>query len=96
MGSHVQKKTSKWFDFQPVMRGPDITKEGTVYWVSFENEDLWMTKDMATEVLEFLDPTKHYKLFTVIGPTPSDRGKTIVHRDGVSAGALHGIYQEMS
>ena len=66
---------------------------------------------MATEMLELLDPTKHYKLFTVIGLADKDplalvteeeakfdyriTGKTIVRGDGVSAGALHGIDQDM-
>ena len=72
MGSHVQKKTLEWFDLRPVARGPGITEEGTVYWVSFENEDLWVTKDMATEVLKLLYATKHYKLFTVIGNTDKE------------------------
>ena len=47
-------------DHMPVVRGPDITNEGEVYWVSFENEDLWVTEDMTSEVLELLGPNEHY------------------------------------
>ena len=38
------------FDFQAVARGPDITDEGEVYWVSFEPEGLRVNADMAEEV----------------------------------------------
>ena len=55
------------FELRPVARGPDITDEGAVYWVSFENEDLWVTKVMGELVLEFLYPDQRYKLFTVVG-----------------------------
>ena len=36
------------FDLRPVQRGPDITDEGGVYWLSFENEDIRITKDLAS------------------------------------------------
>ena len=44
------------FEFQPVARGPDITDDGAVYWVSFENENLRVTTAMGELVLGFLDP----------------------------------------
>ena len=36
------------FDLRPVARGPDIADEGEVYWISFENEDIRITKDLAS------------------------------------------------
>lgn len=41
---------------RPVARGPDITGDGEVYWVSFENEDLRVTEAMCELVLELLNP----------------------------------------
>ena len=92
-------------------RGPDITGDGEVYWVSFENEDLRVTKAMGELALELLDPDEQYKLFTVVGkaakeplaPITEDegvsehriKGKTIVRGDQVIAGSFHGIDQQM-
>ena len=92
-------------------KGPDITDEGEVYWVSFENEDLRVTKAMGEVVLELLDPDQRYKLFTVVGKAAKEslapvteeegasdhriKGKTVVRGDQVSASALHGIDQQI-
>ena len=99
------------FELRPVARGPDITDDGAVYWVSFENDDLRVTKAMGELVLELLDPDEQYKLFTVVGKAAKEplapiteeegvsehriKGKTIVRGDQVSAGSLHGIDQQM-
>ena len=48
-------------------RGPDITNDSAVSWVSFEQDDLQVTKVMEERVLEFLDPDQRYKLFMVVG-----------------------------
>ena len=95
------------FALRPVARGPDITDDGEVYWVSFENEDLRVTKAIGELVLELLDPDEQYKLFTVMGKAAKEplapiieeegasdhriKGKTVVRGDQVSASALHGI-----
>ncbi len=99
------------FDLRLVARGPDITDDGEVYWVSFENEDLRVTKAMGELVLELLDPDEQYKLFTVVGKAANEplapvteeegvsehriKGKTVVRGDQVSIGALHGIDQQI-
>ena len=99
------------FELRPVARGPDITDDGAVYWVSFENDDLRVTKAMGEVVLELLDPDEQYKLFTVVGKAAKEplapiteeegvsehriKGKTVVRGDKVSAGSLHGIDLEM-
>ena len=99
------------FELRPVARGPDITDDGAVYWVSFENDDLRVTKAMGEVVLELLDPDEQYKLFTVVGKAAKEplapiteeegvsehriKGKTVVRGDQVSAGSLHGIDQQM-
>ena len=99
------------FELRPVARGPDITDDGAVYWVSFENDDLRVTKAMGEVVLELLDPDEQYKLFTVVGKAAKEplapiteeegvsehriKGKTVVYGDQVSAGSLHGIDQQM-
>ena len=105
------KTLNEEFDLRLVARGPDITDEGQVYWVSFEGEDLRVTKDMASEIIELLSPNEHYSLFTAMGKAAKEplatvleeegasdhriMGKTIVNGDQVSAGALHGIDQQM-
>ena len=48
------------FDLQPVATDHDITDEGKVYWVSSGNENLRVTEDLASEVLELLGPDEHY------------------------------------
>ena len=99
------------YKLRPVARGPDITGDGEVYWASFENEDLRVTKAMGELVLELLNPDEQYKLFTVVGKAAKEplapiteeegvsehriKGKTIVRGDQVSAGSLHGIDQHM-
>ena len=60
----VRKKIDKavggrCFNLYSVARVPDITDEGNVYWVSFENKNLRVTKDMVSEVLEYLNPDKN-------------------------------------
>ena len=52
------------FELRPVARGPDITDDGAVYWVSFENEHLRVTKATGEVVVKLLAPDKCYKLFT--------------------------------
>ena len=102
---------SRSYKLRPVARGPDITGDGEVYWVSFENEELRVTKAMGELALELLDPDEQYKLFTVVGKAAKEplapiteeegvsehriKGKTIVRGDQVSAGSLHGIDQQM-
>ena len=94
------------FELLPVARGPDITDDGKVYWVSFEPEKLRVTKALAEEVLELVDPDQRYKLFTVIGKAvkeplapvteeeESDHYLTknkVDRGDEITWGALHGI-----
>ena len=99
------------YKLRPVARGPDITGDGEVYWASFENEGLRITKSIGELALELLDPDEQYKLFTVVGKAAKEplapiteeesvsehriTGKTIVRGDQVSAGSLHGIDQQM-
>lgn len=82
-----------------------------MYWFSFKNKDLRESKATGEVVVKLLDPEQRYKLFMVVekavkGPlkkvteeeADSDHritGKTVVRRDKVKAGALHGIDQEM-
>ena len=107
----VEAVDGRPFDLRLVTRGPDITDDGEVYWVSFENEDLRVTKAMGELVLELLDPDEQYKLFTVVGKAANEplapvieeegvsehriKGKTVVRGDQVSTGALYGIDQQI-
>ena len=107
----VEAVDGRPFDLRLVARGPDITDDGEVYWVSFENEDLRVTKAMGELVLELLDPDEQYKLFTVVGKAANEplvpvteeegvsehriKGKTVVRGDQVSTGALYGIDQQI-
>ena len=61
-----------------------------MYWVSFENEDLQMTKYMASEVLEPLDPDEHYKLFTVVGKAAKEPLAPITEEEGASEHRIKG------
>ena len=97
-------------DLQPVATGPDITDAGEVYWVSFENENLRVTKDTAYEVLELLNPDEHYRLFTVVRKAVNEplaqvteeegasdhriKGKTIVSGDQVSSGIEQHMWEK--
>ena len=46
------------FELRPEAKGPDITDDGKIYWVSFENEDLRVTKATGEVVVELSDPQK--------------------------------------
>ena len=99
------------FDLQPVARVHDITDEGEVYCFSSENENLRVTEDMASEVIELLGPDEHYMLFTVVGKADkvplalvteeegasdhSIEGKNVVYGVQVGASAFRGFDQHM-
>ena len=103
----VEAVEGRIYDLRPTTSGPDITDEGKVYWVSYEDEERRVTKDMASVVLELLDPDTRYMLFTVVGkaaceplaPVTEELGRSehrilgrIVNRgDRICTGALHGI-----
>ena len=103
----VEVVEGRIYDLRPTTSGPDITDEGKVYWVSYEDEERRVTKDLASVVLELLDPDTRYMLFTVVGkaaceplaPVTEELGRSehrilgrIVNRgDRICAGALHGI-----
>ena len=103
----VEAVEGRIYDLRPTMSGPDITDEGKVYWFSYEDEGRRVTKDLASVVLELLDPDTRYMLFTVVGkaaceplaPVTEELGRSehrilgrIVNRgDRICTGALHGI-----
>ena len=103
----VEAVEGRIYDLRPTTSGPDITDEGKVYWVSYEDEERRVTKDLASVVLELLDPDTRYMLFTVVGkaaceplaPVTEELGRSehrilgrIVNRgDRICTGALHGI-----
>ena len=102
----VEAVEGRIYDLRPTTSGPDITDEGKVYWVSYEDEERRVSKDLASVVLELLDPDTRYMLFTVVGkaaceplaPVTEELGRSehrilgrIVNRgDRICAGALHG------
>ena len=74
----------------PVARGPNIPDEGHVYWVSFENEDLRVTEDMASEVLDSWALDEHYKLFTVVGKVANAFLASVTEEGGASDHSIEG------
>ena len=56
---------------KPVVRGPDIDENGSVWWVSHEREAL-IANALLPEMLEMLDSDQSYKLFTVIDKAPAE------------------------
>ena len=103
----VEAVRGRIYDLRPTTSGPDITDEGKVYWVSYEDEERRVTKDLASVVLELLDPDTRYMLFTVVGRAACEPlasvteelghsehrilGRIVNRGDRICAGALHGI-----
>ncbi|KAK3728359.1 hypothetical protein QZH41_011399 [Actinostola sp. cb2023] len=99
------------FSLRPLELGPDVTDEGSIYWVSCENEDLRVSLVSAGAVVSLLAPDNSYQLFTVVGKSTKEpldpifeeaaistqkvTGKLIVHGAKVSLGALNGIDMQM-
>ena len=48
----VEAVRGRIYDLRPTTSGPDITDEGNVYWVSYEDEERRVTKDLASVVHE--------------------------------------------
>ena len=94
------------YELQPVVRGPELSDDGAIYWSSFEPESLRVNFDMGEVVVGLLNIDRSYKLFTVVGKSPRESlqpvveeessehcltNKMINHGESIKAGAIHGI-----
>jgi hypothetical protein len=75
-------------DLRVTKSGPDITDEGEVYWVSYEGRR--MTMDLASEVLELVDPETRYLLFTVVGKAANEPLAPVTEEVGRSEHRIKG------
>jgi hypothetical protein len=91
-GSDISRRELRKLEyrFEEVALEPHLTDDGSVYWISYENEDLRVTKEKLEIVLEMIDPDQRYKLFTIVGKANGEPLATVTVEEGVSEHRIRG------